>query len=254
MAGPMKSDDILSAVFGDRRPKVPGTILESLRRQPPLRPDDRDERFRRLPERHRRLLSLSDGMDLLAGSYRLFGWANRAARAIPDWNSQATWKFAWEGHASPWLCFGESVLGNQFAYREEELGSGGQAKVYELYAVTLEPLCEYRDFAHFFDGGFLNGVMDDDYHKRIAAARAELGRFDLDQHLAYMPSPLLAGGRVDVQQLMPMSAEAHMIVNGDLWRQLAHRSSLEGLHGLENYTDGEGRLRLRAIWGSPQVH
>ena len=254
MAGPMKADDILAAVFGGRVPKVDADVLATLHCQLPLPPGQDDASFRRLPERHRRLLALSDGMDLLSGSYRLFGWANRAARAIPDWNTDDRWKFAWEGHASPWLCFGESVLGNQFAYREEDLASAAEPKVYELYAVTLEPLCHYDDFAHFFDGGFLNGVRADDYHRRIAAARAELGRFDLDQHLAYMPSPLLAGGRVDVQQLMPMRAEAHMIVNGDLWRQLAHLDTLEGLHGLENYTDEHGRLRLRAVWGSPQVH
>ncbi|MBV9931269.1 MAG: hypothetical protein JO013_10030 [Alphaproteobacteria bacterium] len=250
----MKADDILEAVFEGRRPRLDRAVAATLRRRPPLAPGDRDEAFRRLPERHRRLLAVSDGMDLLAGSYRLFGWANRTARAIPDWNSAERWKFAWAGHAAPWLCFGESVLGNQFAYREEDLAAGGRATVFELYAVTLEPLCEYRDFVHFFDGGFLNGVMDDDYHRRIAAAREQLGGFDLDQHLAYMPSPLLAGGRVDVQQLMPMRAEAHMIVNGDLWRQLAHLDSLEGLHGLENYTDREGRLRLRPVWGSARTH
>jgi hypothetical protein len=250
----MKVDDILEAVFGGRPPDVPKAMRDALHLQPPLPALPRDKTFRRLPEEHRRLLALSDGMDLLAGSYRLFGWANPAARAMPAWNAPQTWKFAWNGHASPWLCFGESVLGNQFAYREDELEGAAAPQVYELYAVTLEPLCHYRDFAHFFDGGFLNGVRPDSYHGRIAAARAQLGGFDLSQHLAYMPSPLLAGGRVDVQQLVPMSAEAHMIVNGDLWRELAHRSSLEGLHGLENFTDARGRTRVRAVWGSPRLH
>ena len=245
---------ILTAVFGDRPPKVGGAIREALRLQPPLPKGDHGPALRRLPERHRRLLALSDGMDLKQGSYRLFGWANPAARAMPRWNEEETWKFAWDGHASPWLCFGESVLGNQFAYREEELASGQEPKVYELYAVTMEPICHYHHFAHFFDGGFLNGERDDAYHDRIAAAHAEMGGFDLDAHLAYMPSPLLTGGRLDAQQLVPMRARAHMVVNGDLWRELAHRESLEGLHGLENYTDEKDRLRVRAIWGSPLLH
>jgi hypothetical protein len=61
-------------------------------------------------------------------------------------------------------------------------------------------------------------------------------------------SPLLTGGAVDVQQLMIMSASSHMIVNGDLWRQIAHRDSLAGLKGIEDYVDSKGRSRLRVQW------
>lgn len=250
----MKIDGILSAVFGGRPPQVSRSVRDALNLQPPLPPGDHGPAFQRLPEPHRRLLALSDGMDLRAGSYRLFGWANRAARAMSWWNAQETWKFAWDGEASPWLCFGESVLGNQFAYRETELAAGPEPKVYELYAVTMEPICHYHHFAHFFDGGFLNGERDDSYHHRIAAARAALGGFDPDQHLAYMPPPLLTGGEVEGAQLVPMQAEAHMTINGDLWRELAQLPSLEGLEGLENYTDEAGRLRLRAVWAPRRVH
>ena len=64
-----------------------------------------------------------------------------------------------------------------------------------------------------------------------------------------MPSPLLSGGQVANLELIPMTARAHMIVNGDLWRQLAHRKSLAGLQRIENYDDAEGRPRLHVVFG-----
>jgi hypothetical protein len=238
----------LDALYGGKPPKVDGAILDSLRLHEGLAGKDHGPLFAQLPDRHRQMLALSDGLDLLAGSYRLFGWDNETSRSMRRWNDVETWKFAWGDHPPPYLCFGESVLGNQFAYREDELSKGGAAKVYELYAVTLEPICRYHNFDHFLDGGFLNGVLDDAYHGRIAQARHQLGSFELDKHLAYAVSPLLTAGAVDVQQLMIMSASSHMIVNGDLWRQIAHRDSLAGLKGIEDYVDSKGRSRLRVQW------
>jgi hypothetical protein len=238
----------LNALYGGKPPKVDARILDSLRLHEGYAAEQNEPLFARLPDRHKQVLALSDGMDLLAGSYRLFGWDNEAARSMRRWNDVDTWKFAWGDHAKPYFCFGESVLGNQFAYREDELAKSSAAKVYELYAVTMEPICHYHNFDHFLDGGFLNGVRKDAYHDRIATARGELGGFDLDKHLAYAISPLLTGGAVDVQQLMIMSAPSHMIVNGDMWRQLAHRDSLAGLKGLDNFVDEKGRSRVNVLW------
>ncbi|MEP3047167.1 MAG: hypothetical protein ABJL55_17955 [Roseibium sp.] len=246
----MTPSEFLNACFDGKGPNVDADLLNTLRLWPPLTNGLSDSDYRRLPARHKKLLELSDGMDLLEGSYRLFSWAEKSTRTMRWWNKDQTWKFAWRGRAADYYCFGESVLGNQFIYSLAELVTEAEPKVYEVYPVTMEPICAYDSFDHFLDGGFFNGVMDDDYHRRIAAARSELGSFDLSQHLAYMPSPLLSGGRVDVQ-LMPMTAEAHLTVNGDLFCELAHLQSLEGLQGLDNYEDTEGRLRVRPIWGAP---
>lgn len=248
----MEIKALLAAVYGGRAPHVAAQSAHALRFAPPLVPTRRGRAFDRLPEAHRRLLAASDGLELLGGSYRLFGWAH--GRRIEEWNADENWKFAWEGHAAPWLCFGESVLGNQFAYRLDELDGGDRPRVYELYAVTLEPICNYPDFGEFLEGGFLNGVRDDAYHARIAQARAAHGDFAPDQHMAYMPSPLLTGGRLDGLELVPLSARAHMTISGDLWTAFAHRDTLEGLHGIESYVDAQGRSRVRPVWGSPALH
>jgi hypothetical protein len=248
----MDIKDLLAAVYAGRPPKVPAKTARALSFAPPVAKAVPKLAFERLPPAHRALLVKSDGLELLSGSYRLFGWAH--GRRLPQWNEDAAWKFAWGERAAPYFCFGESVLGNQFAYRQDELDGAGTPRVYELYAVTLEPLCNYPDFAGFLDGGFFNGVQDDPYHARIAQARAACGGFAPDQHMAYMPSPLLNGGQLGGLQLVPMEARAHMIINGDLWCQLAHRHTLAGLHGIDSYTDAAGRPRLRAVWGSPELH
>lgn len=244
----MTPREFLDALFDGNPPRAPAAILRALRLGAGLATPAPDEVFGRLPRRHQKLLTLSNGLDLLAGSYRLFGLGGGAARDMAAWNAPDTWKFAWGERAAPYFCFGESVLGNQFAYRAAEMRGGGSPRVFELYAVTLGELTSYPNIDEFLDQGFLNGVRKDAYHERIAGARRELGGFDLDQQLAYTPPPLLAGGQVANAQLMPMTARAHMIVNGDLWRQLAHRDSLAGLQAIENYDDEEGRPRLRVVF------
>jgi hypothetical protein len=121
--------------------------------------------------------------------------------------------------------------------------------VHELYAVTLEPMVSYADFADFLARGILAGEPDNPHHRRIASARRQVGSFPYDQLLAYVPSPLLTGGRLDEAGLAPMPAAAVMTINGDLYTQLAHRRDVSGLQGIEPYEDERGRARLRAVWG-----
>jgi hypothetical protein len=206
------------------------------------------ELFARLPARHQALLRLTNGMEILGDSYRLFGIDNGRTASLVAWNRPATWKFAWKGEADPYLCFGESVLGNQDAYRWDELASAGaKPRVYELYAVTLEPILDYGSFEELLRQRYAL-LADDPYHARIRQARERLGSFRPDQHLVYVPSPLLVEGRVDVQELMPMDAATAMILQGDLASQLGSRESLDGFEGLETYQDQEGRERIRVRW------
>jgi hypothetical protein len=244
----MTPREFLRALYDGKPPKVAPRTIETLRLNPGLEPQPSGSLFARLPPRHKALLTLSNGLDFLSGAYRLFGFGASAARDMAWWNRPDTWTFAWGARADPYVYIGESVLGNQYAYRTDELKGGGAARVFELYAVTLDEVVTFQSFDDFLDRGFLNGVRNDPYHGRIADALRQMGAFDLDKHLAYMPSPLLTGGEIKVQKLLPMTARAHMIVNGDLWCQLAHRDSLARLKGLENYQDEEGRLRIRALW------
>ena len=239
---------LLRDLYGERAPDVEQRLLEALRAYPPLPHERARELPAGLPERHRRLLERSDGLDRLAGSYRLFGAGPEAPRDMAWWNERDTWRFAWGERAGGYLFVGESVLGNQYAYREDELARGGAVRVHELYAVTLEPIVEFDDFDDFLLQVFLSEEPGDSYHRRIASARGQMGAFALDQLLIFVPSPLLSGGRLDGLELAPVPAVAAMTINGDLYTQLAHRTDLSGLQSLEPYDDERGRARLRAVW------
>jgi hypothetical protein len=241
-------EQFLRDLYDDEPPQVDRTALTTLQLFPPLRPEEGGPLFEQLPARHRRLLTLSNGLELLAGSYRLFGIGSHAPRDMIWWNAPETWRYTWGERAAGYLFFGESALGNQYAYRRADLGAP-DAPVHELYAVTLEPVVSYTGFDAFFIDGFLNGVADDAYHARIASARRQMGTISFDQLLAYVPSPLLNHGEVEGLGLAPMPAVAAMTINGDLYSQLAWRSHVDDLTALEPYEDERGRTRLRARFG-----
>ncbi len=220
----------------------PGVTDEGLARDP-----EGARLFRALPPVHRRLVRATDGLETLGGSYRLLGIDRQPPVSLAAWNREETWKLAWGEMAAPYLCFGQSVLGNQYAYRWDDLALGDAAPVAELYAVTLEPVVEHASFADFVRDE-LAAVQDDPYHERIRRARARLGDFEDGELLAYVPSPLLAGGEVEGAELVLMAAASAMILHGDLATQLAHRESLDGLDRLETYVDEAGRERLRVLW------
>ena len=182
------------------------------------------------------------------GAYRLFGFGEGSYRDIVDWNHPEGWKCSWNGHADQFLCFGESIVGNVYAYFIPELiEQGDHARVFELYGVTLEPIVEFTSFADFIIGGFFNGVSNDAYHTRIAGLRKRYGLFERDSLMAYAPSPLLRGGHLEGIDFKPMNAEVVMTFNGDLAVALAGRENLDGVSGIENYTDAQGRKRLRVV-------
>jgi len=208
-----------------------------------------------LPATHRALLGASDGLSILAGSYRLFGVANPALPDLLSWNAPETWRFAWAGRADPYLCFGASALGDPYAYRLADLGRAGEGPeppVVELYAVTLDPISEHPSFAAFFAATFLD-EPDTVHHARIRRERAKAGRFPLDRFLVYAPSPLLVGGRTDVQRLVSLPAAQAMIVYGDIATQIGDRDDLAGLRELTPYTDEAGRERIRLDWDPEAV-
>ncbi len=234
--------------FGAAMPPLPAETAARLALADPIPAGARDSVFAALPPDHRRLLDLANGLDLLGGSYRLFGLGPGASRDLRGWNAPGEWKFAWGGRADPWLCFGESALGHQYAYPIAEIEQGDRCPVSELFVATLEPVVTYPSFRAFLVDGFLAGIHEDAYHQRIRSIRQQMGVVPLDKQVAYMPSPLLTGGRTDVQNLVPLDARAAMIINGDLYRQLAHRDSLDGLQRVETYRDDMGRERLLCVF------
>lgn len=201
-----------------------------------------------LPATHRSLLAASDGMAVLFGSYRLFGFAGGALPDLVTWNAEPTWRFAWGGRADRFLFFGASVLGDPYAYRLADLALRPEPAVVELSAVTLDPVAKYPNFPAFF-ATFCEEPKTA-HHARIRREREAAGSLPLDRFLAYAPSPLLVGGRADVQPLVSLPAAQAMILYGDVATQIGERRDLDGLRGLSPYTDEEGRERLRLEWES----
>ncbi len=202
-----------------------------------------------LPATHRALLAASDGLAILFGSYRLFGFADGALPDLVTWNAESTWRFAWGGRADEYLFFGASVLGDPYAYRLADLAHRPEPPTVELSAVTLDPVAEHLNFPAFFAATFCE-EPETVHHARIRREREAAGSFPLDRFLAYAPSPLLVGGRADIQPLVSLPAAQAMILYGDVAIQVGERGDLDGLRGLSPFTDEEGRQRVRLEWES----
>jgi hypothetical protein len=204
-----------------------------------------------LPRLHADLLLRSNGVEVYAGYYRLFGVGDTDSIDMVTWNDPATWKFAWRQKLEDYWCFAESAWGDQYAYLLDELGAERQPSVYLLEGVTMnaEPLS--RDFERFLMDEFIRCAVEpyDDVVRQVRAALGDLGVAD---HIAYVPS-LLIGGEERVENVVRMNAVASMVANGDLATQLAHERTDRAVRAVETYEDIDGRTRLRVLWADSQT-
>src|ERR1700722_9615394 len=77
-----------------------------------------------LPEKHLELLRSVNGVTIYHGAFRLFGIDRHEPMLdIITWNSGNSWKFAWDDRVEPFLIFGETAWGDQYAYRSDDCGS-----------------------------------------------------------------------------------------------------------------------------------
>ncbi|MBL6448473.1 SMI1/KNR4 family protein [Fulvivirga sp. 29W222] len=250
-------EEFLSFLLEKENVKIDKGAKDTLVKYPGLDPDKfpqnslEEQIYLSLPEAHQQLLMYGNGMEIYEGSYRIFGLGTSLYRDMGYWNHPQVWKHAWGGYPDQFLCFGESITGNQYAYNLHDLHHNeDNAKVYELYAVTFTELMVYDNFKEFIVNGFFNGVEDDPYHNRIKQARKKFGPFDKNKQLVYTPNPLLTGGELEGLDLQLMDAQTAMTLNGDIALQLANKESLEGLKNIENYTDDQGRARIRVNWNN----
>ena len=92
-----------------------------------------------LPPSHIELLSGAQSFAVYHGYFRLFGH-----NEIDVWNDRELWKFSWESSVDDYLCFGETVFGDQYAYRLEDISLGRDAAVYELDAKQVLSHHQYQ--------------------------------------------------------------------------------------------------------------
>lgn len=194
-----------------------------------------------LPEAHRRLLALTDGLEAFQGYLRLFGVGRGAAIDMRAWNAAETWKFAYRGEADPYLCFGELGSGHQFAYRIDELGAA-DPPAYNLLVNDMSVVFRYDDFSAFLDAPFLHGALhrDADFANWVG----RLGELGPGEHVAHRSFGVLDDERGEFYE--KMDAVEAMVCYGDAWAS-AHPGDAVA-DDLEFFTDEAGRRRLRIVW------
>jgi hypothetical protein len=179
------------------------------------------ERGAVLPLDHARLLSLTNGLTVYGGYFRLFGIGPGAVRDMRRWNAPGCWRHAWaspQARAGEWWFFGETAWGDQYAYAGSDDPLACDPTVYRLDVCHLEPEPIADSFADFL-GGELARNATGPRDEMTVAARDRLGDLDPGLQLAYVPS-LICGGDEDVANLVALPARAAMIAAGR-----AHRRS-----------------------------
>lgn len=200
----------------------------------------------RLPMLHLKLLARSDGVSTTDGLFRMFGVS--AASGMPDlvgWNELSLWKWAWPPYAKEYFCFGETVWGDQYAYRMNSSAELVDSTVYFLDALELFPEPMWNGFEEFLEGEFLRNAIEP-YDVQVREVRRRLGAVPLEKHVVRVPSPLITGDE-SKGDLMMLPAAASMVMNGDLARQLLGPDAPAVVAGVEPYVDTEGRSRLRVV-------
>lgn len=200
-----------------------------------------------LPAQHAEFLSRMNGVVGYGGYFRLFGVEKGPAGLadLTSWNDLRTWKFAWPSRVTAFLCFGETAWGDQYAFAMDELGAPSP-RVYYLEALMMaaEPIAE--SFDAFLENEFLRNCRSP-YDSVLVRMRSRLGDLRPDEHLIYVPSPLITGSEND-DHVRKMPAVASMVVNGDLATQLGDEDMSKQIERVEPYTDTNGRSRLRVVF------
>ncbi len=198
-----------------------------------------------LPPAHIELLFRSNGVRLYDGYFQLFPTQAANAWTIMSWNEPSTWKFAWPDGIGEYLCFGETVWGDQYAYRRDVL-NGGATGVYFLDALRMQPRQLSETFEEFGERYLVRNATSP-FDSVLRAAHDLVGPIEPGMHLVFNP-PLLVTGEERLDRLVRMPAREAMILNGDLWSQLANPPSGSHVHRMKVVKDEEGRERMHVEW------
>ena len=177
------------------------------------------ERGAVLPLDHARLLSLTNGLTVYGGYFRLFGIGPGATRDMRRWNAWTCWRHAWDVRAEGWWCFGETAWGDQYAYAVSDDLLSVDRTVYRLDVCHLEPEPIADGFADFLRGELARNAVDP-RDEMTVAARERLGDIDPNIQIAFLPS-LIAGSEDDAADLVTLPARAAMVAAGRARRRLA---------------------------------
>jgi len=201
-----------------------------------------------LPKAHREFLAESNGLESCWGYRRVLA-VGEAVENIGPWNQADCWKFAWRQPLENFICFAETGLGDQFAYRIDGLRRGDE-RVFMLDANLMEPdpSAVAESFAVFLAGEVEKAMNPS---PRFAEAHRQVGVLGPDEHAILRPSPLLVGTE-HATKFSKVSSRLAMTINGDMASQLLDPER-EGqlVDRIEQEMDEGGWPRLRVVWASP---
>lgn len=199
----------------------------------------------KLPEPHSEILAKTNGVATYGGYFRLWGSGKAEVPNLEGWNEKQCWKFAWNGRADDFLCFGTTAWGDQYAYHTRSLTMGRDAEVFLLDAITMEAEVLSSNFEAFWKEEFIRNAFDP-YDSMVIKHLRGLGKLEFDELLVFDP-PLQLGGTEDTATCKKMSARAVMVANGDLTSQLDSLPDYAQISGVESSIDDLGRARLRLV-------
>lgn len=200
----------------------------------------------KLPATHLEFLKLANGISIFGGYFHLFGCSSPTTIDMIDWNSSGVWQFAWNKPLNEFWFFGETAWGDQYAYRRDELRQTSTPRVFFLEGITMNAEVIADDFGTFLESEFLLNALQP-YDANLVAVRHRLGDLEPHEHIAYIPSPLISGQEI-VDSVSKLDAVASMIVNGDLFSQLAEQAQDRSIQEVQPYEDSNGRMRMRVVW------
>jgi hypothetical protein len=199
----------------------------------------------RLPADHRAMLQESNGVEAYGGYLRIFGIGTDESTDLARWNDQECWKFAWRDRCKTYLCFAETAWGDQYAYDVSSI-SCDVAQVFFLDCLSMTPTPVSLSFSEFFEREFVRSAKHPNDVK-ICEARKSLGDLLNNEHVIYVPSPLL-GGTEDVAHAQRIDARSAMICNGDVATQLDVGPANKRVTAVTAYVDSAQRVRLQLDW------
>jgi hypothetical protein len=199
----------------------------------------------KLPKAHSEILNRSNGLAVYGGYFRLWGVEETSSLSIEKWNESQYWKFAWNGRADDFLCFGSTAWGDQYAYHIRSLAAEKNAEVFLLDAITMEAEILSPNFEVFWHDEFVRNAFHP-YDYMVVENRNTVGRLKFDELLAFDP-PLQLGGTEDTAICAKLNARAVMVANGDLTTELDSLPDNAQILGARSYVDDLGRSRVKLV-------
>lgn len=108
----------------------------------------------RLPSLHRELLGSLNGFTVQSGTLRMFGMSRADSLDFDWWNDTDTWRFVWDDRVCPYVFFGATAWGDQYAYRLSPDG-GLEPTIFFLEATLLRAAPLAGSFCEFAEAELL---------------------------------------------------------------------------------------------------